>query len=102
MRIPAQMGFLSRKQKTVEPPSRPSSSSPADEPVEEFDVQIPTQREEAAGSPTPPEPDDVEIVVSTNPTAPAAEVSREPRTADARRARDRGSPRSRPGCAPRT
>jgi chromosome partitioning protein len=68
------MGFLSRKQKTVDPPSPTELIEPyAEEPVEEFDVQIPTQREDAAGSPMPPEPDDVEIVVSheSNGAAPA-------------------------------
>ncbi len=65
MRIPAQMGFLSRKQKTVEPNSTTELAEPyPDEVAEELDVHIPTGREEPEGSPTPPEPDDVEIVVS--------------------------------------
>ena len=59
------MGFLSRKQKTVEPPSPTELVEPyPDESAEEFDVQIPADREQITGSPAPPEPDDVEIVVS--------------------------------------
>ena len=92
MRIPAQMGFLSRKQKTVEPPSPTELVEPyADEPVEEFDVQIPTHREEVAGSPTPPEPDDVEIVVSHESNGAVPVVSEPERAASpSRRARRAG------------
>ena len=94
------MGFLSRKQKTVEPNSPTELAEPyADEVAEELDVHVPPTAEEAEGTPTPPEPDDVEIVVSQgfgNGLVRGSAAGREPR------ARPHRSPRSPPGCAPRT
>ncbi len=59
------MGFLSRKQKTVEPHSATELAEPyAEEVAEELDVHVPPTAEVGEGTPTPPEPDDVEIVVS--------------------------------------
>ena len=75
------MGFLSRKQKTVEPTSPTELIEPyAEEPAEEFDVQIAHHPEETDGSTTPPEPDDVEIVVSQGSNG-AGSVAPEPETA---------------------
>jgi chromosome partitioning protein len=60
------MGFLSRKQKTVESNSPTELAEPHEaELVEDFDVhRSPSPEAEAGSAPTPPEPDDVEIVVS--------------------------------------
>ncbi len=68
------MGFLSRKQKTVEPNSPTELAEPyADEIAEELDIRVPAAPEEADSTPTPPEPDDVEIVVSQGLGSPQFE-----------------------------
>jgi hypothetical protein len=75
------MGFLSRKQKTVESNSPTELAEPYEaEPVDDFDVHRSVSAEPQAGSaPTPPEPDDVEITVSQGPSAGVVEVA-EPET----------------------
>ncbi len=82
------MGFLSRKQKTATSTSGTELAEPRENvPADEIDDRHPPAAEpEAVGTPTPPEPDDVEITVSEGPGTEAApaETSDDERDTEAR------------------